>query len=274
MNLMQKAKELAEVYRRNPNIEAILLAGSVAKHMQDEHSDIELHIFWSFPPRDEDRMSPIREVSGRILEYHPYEDEEWSESFLTQEGIKLEISNFLSETVERFTSDVVNRYETDYDKQCIVASLYGGVGLYGEAKVGEWKEKIAVYPSELAERMITKNLWLGNRWKNRNALLKREDWLMYYTVLCDVENKLFGVLFGLNHMYVHHPLFKWMAHSISQMTIKPDKLHERMAGVLTENPENSVKELEALVGEVMELVEEHIPHLNIRGQKEDLGFTK
>ncbi|ACO25716.1 hypothetical protein OY34_05895 [Bacillus anthracis] len=50
---------------------------------------------WSAPPEDEDRQN------GSILSYHPHEETEWFESYLTKDGIKLEISNFLSVTVER-----------------------------------------------------------------------------------------------------------------------------------------------------------------------------
>lgn len=44
MRLKEKAIEISEIYRRNPKIEAIVLAGSVARKLEDEYSDIELHI--------------------------------------------------------------------------------------------------------------------------------------------------------------------------------------------------------------------------------------
>ena len=84
--------------------------------------------------------------------------------------------------------------------------------------------------------MISENLWLSNRWHNRKALLKRKDWLMLYDVICEVQRNIFGVLFGLNKMYVHHPAFKWMPNNVERMTIKPEKLYERMADTLIGNP--------------------------------------
>ncbi|MGQ0416493.1 DUF4037 domain-containing protein, partial [Bacillus sp. HC-TM] len=153
MGLKEKAIEMSEIYRKNPKVEAIILAGSVARRLEDEHSDIELHILWSTPPEDEDRRAPIYHIDGKILSYHPYEEEEWSETYLTKEGIKLEISNFLTETVEKVISDVVDQYDISYEKQCIVSSIHDGVSLYGEGKVNELKEKVAAYPDELAKRM-------------------------------------------------------------------------------------------------------------------------
>ena len=55
---------------------------------------------------------------------------------------------------------------------------------------------------------------------------------MLYDVICEVQRNIFGVLFGLNKMYVHHPAFKWMPNNVERMAIKPEKLYERMADTL------------------------------------------
>lgn len=274
MDLLQQSIDMAAVYKENPKIEAIILAGSVSKNLQDEHSDIELHILWSSPPTDQERRYPIKQIDGTILSYHPYEDEEWSEAYLNQNGIKFEISSFLLESVERFISDVVENYETDYDKQCILASIQSGVGLFGKEKIHELKNRVATYPLQLSKNMISENLWMSNRWNNREALLKREDWLMLYDVICGVQKNLFGVLFGLNQMYVHHPVFKWMKNNIELMEIKPENLHNRMNEILIGDPRKGVIELEELIEEVMRLVREYHPELDISEQKKNIGYVK
>lgn len=265
MGLKEKAIEMSEIYRQNPKVEAIILAGSVARKLEDEHSDIELHILWSMPPEDDDRKGPIHRIDGTILSYYPYEEEEWSETYLTKEGIKLEISNFLTETVEKVISDVVNQYDISYEKQCIVSSVHDGVSLYGREKVNELKDRVVAYPE---------NLWLSNRWHNREALLKRKDWLMLYDVICEAQRNIFGVLFGLNRMYVHHPAFKWMPNNVDRMSIKPENLYERMANALIGKPEYSVQELEVLIQEVLQLVEHHAPELHIAEQQKRIQYAK
>ncbi|WP_459501333.1 DUF4037 domain-containing protein [Bacillus sp. C1] len=274
MQLIDKAIAMAAIYKENPKIEAVILAGSVARNLQDEHSDIELHILWSSSPTDNDRQHPITSIGGTILSYHPYEEEEWSETYLTTEGIKLEISNFLTKTVEQFISDVVDKYETDYEKQCIVSSVHDGVSLYGEMKINQLKDRVTEYPEELAKRMVTENLWLSNRWHNREALLKRKDWLMLYDVICEVQRDIFGVLFGLNKLYVHHPAFKWMFYNIERMKVKPENLYERLTDTLLGNPEYSVKELELLIQEVAHLVHIYVPKLNIDEQQKLIQYVK
>ncbi|MCC2250460.1 DUF4037 domain-containing protein [Virgibacillus sp. AGTR] len=274
MDLFKKAIDMSKIYRENEKVEAIILAGSVSKNLQDEYSDIELHILWSNSPTDEDRQYPIEEVKGTILSYHPYEEEEWSEAYMNQDGIKFEISSFLSTTVDRFIFDVIDRCETDFNKQCILASIDDGISLFGEEIVNGLKNRIAKYPLGLTKQMITENLWLSNRWSNRNALLKRQDWLMLYDVLCGVQKKLFGVLFGLNHMYVNHPAYKWMRFNIERMQIKPENLYDRMTSIMIGDPQNAVQELELLIEEVIVLVEKHNPKLNISEQKKNIGYAK
>ncbi|KWU55962.1 cytoplasmic protein [Bacillus mycoides] len=272
MGLKEKAIEMSEIYRQNQKVEAIILAGSVARKLEDEHSDIELHILWSEPPEDEERLGPINNSGGTILSYHPYEDEEWSETYLTKEGIKLEISNFLKLTVEKIISEVVEQYDINYEKQCIVSSVHDGVSLYGEVKVQDLKDRVEAYPEELAKSMISENLWFSNRWHNREALLKRKDWLMLYDIICEVQRNIFGVLFGLNRMYVHHPAFKWMPYNVEQMTIKPENLYERMADTLIGNPEYSVQELELLIGEVLQLVHTYAPEVTVDEQEKSIFY--
>lgn len=274
MNLAHKSEKMAALYKENPKVKAILLAGSVSKNLHDEHSDIELHILWASSPTDEDRQNPIERIDGKILSYHPYEDEEWSEAYLDQDGVKYEISSFLYETITHFVSDVIDGYETNFDKQCILASIHHGESLYGGETINEFKNRVAAYPLALSENMISENLWFSNRWNNRKALLKREDWLMLYDVICNVEKNLFAVLFGLNQMYIQHPVFKWMYVAIEKMHIKPDHLYERMSNSLLAAPEEGVKELEVLVEEVIQLVEKHHPELEISDQKNHIGYVK
>ncbi|OIU72001.1 DUF4037 domain-containing protein [Rossellomorea aquimaris] len=275
MDIFKKQSvERAKIYQQNPKVESILLAGSVSRGWQDEHSDIELHIFWNDPPTDDDRLSPINKVNGKILSYHPYEDEEWSEAYVTREGVKFEISSYLTSSVEKMIEDVVSRSETDYDKQCIASSVYYGQSLFGEEKITQLKNILHTYPEKLAKEMILENLDFGNRWHNRKALLNRQDWLMLYSVICDAAKKLLGVLFGLNKMYVHHPAFKWMQNSIALMEFRPDNLYERLTEILSGKPENSVAALTDLIDETTLLVEKQFPELINSEKKKRLNYSK
>ncbi|WP_345239346.1 DUF4037 domain-containing protein [Pontibacillus salipaludis] len=262
MNLKILASDIANIYEQNPKVEVVLLGGSVSRNWQDEYSDIELFVFWKGAPTDEERKVPILKLNGNIIDFHPFEDEEWSETYITQ-GVKLEISNFLTETINQVISDVIISYDTDLEKQCIVAAVYNGVTLSGDIVTNSLKEKVSKYPYELSMAMVKENIFLGNRWNNREALLERKDWLMLYKVIVDVQTKLMGILFGLNRQFVHHPAFKWQKHTLNSMEITPVSITTRLESILLDEPKISIRKLEVIVEEMYELVQSELPQIDL-----------
>ncbi|WBL16952.1 DUF4037 domain-containing protein [Sutcliffiella sp. NC1] len=262
MNLKKLADVVAKIYKLNPKVEAVLLGGSVSRNWEDEYSDIELFVFWNEAPSDEDRKTPIKKVKGDIIDFHPFEDDEWSETYTTEE-VKLEISNFLTHTIKQIIDDVTLSFDTDLDKQCIVATVHDGVSLSGDLVIKSMKEKVNSYPVELSLAMIEENIHLGNRWNNREALLNRKDWLMLYKVMVEVQTKVMGMLFGLNRQYVHHPAFKWQKQSLQSMDITPENIVNRLDSIFLDHPSNSVKELEDIIGDVYELIQREYPQIDL-----------
>ena len=262
MTLKLLASNLSKVYMKNPKVAAVLLGGSVSRNWDDEYSDIELFVFWKEGPTDADRTFPINSVNGTVIDFHPFEEEEWSETYVT-DGVKLEISNFLTSTIQNIVNDVILGFDTDLDKQCLVSAIYDGIPLYGEEIISNLKKKVEVYPKDLSVGMINDNIYLGNRWNNREALLKREDWLMLYKVIVSVQTNLMGILFGLNRIYVHHPAFKWQKHSLEAMKIAPHNAFNRFKSILLTHPKESVSELEEIIQEVYELIRTEYPSIDL-----------
>ncbi|WP_078597688.1 DUF4037 domain-containing protein [Evansella clarkii] len=262
MDLTILASNIAKIYGENPKVEAVLLGGSVSRGWYDNYSDIELFVFWKEAPTDEDRINPLTKLKGNILDFYPYEDEEWSETYITG-GVKLEISNFLTDTIIKHINEVILFSETNLDKQCIAATVHYGKPLCGDLLIKTLKEKVNNYPKELSIAMIKENLHLGNRWNNREALLKRKDWLMLYKVMADVQMNIMGMLSGLNHMYVHHPAFKWQKQTLELMIIKPEKIVERLGSLFLKDPSVSIGELEEILQDVYELIQREHPQLDL-----------
>lgn len=262
MNLKVLASDIASIYEQNSKVEVVLLGGSVSRNWQDEYSDIELFVFWKGAPSDEERKAPIIKLNGNIIDFHPYEDEEWSETYITQ-GVKLEISNFLTDTINKVISDVIISYDTDLDKQCIVATVYNGVTLSGDLVINNMKKKVSKYPYELSVAMVKENIFLGNRWNNREALLERKDWLMLYKVMVAVQTNLMGVLFGLNCQFVHHPAFKWQKYTLSSMEVTPDNISNRLESIFLDDPKVSIRELEVIIEEMYELIQRELPEIDL-----------
>lgn len=269
MKLNKLATTISAFYAKNSKVEAVLLAGSVSRNWHDEFSDIELHVFWSQDPDEEDRKAVIREVEGTLLEFHPYEEEEWSETYSVK-GVKMEISNFLTKAVESIIQDVVYQFNTCLDKQCLVAAIHDGVCLYGEYTISNFKRKVEAYPKELGLKMIEKNINLGARWKNCQALLAREDWLMFYQVIYAVQTNVMSILFALNHLYVHHPAYKWQNKSLAMMKIKPDNIEERFNFIARARPKDRLQALESIVADLYPYIKSEYPNIDIKRKDMDV----
>lgn len=57
------AEKAAAAYIANPRVAAVLVAGSVARGLADTNSDIELDVYWSHPPTDDERVAAVEGVS-------------------------------------------------------------------------------------------------------------------------------------------------------------------------------------------------------------------
>ena len=81
---LEVARFVAPIIARNPHVTAVMLGGSASRGHADSYSDIEIGVFWSQPPTEEDRMSPIEPAGGVFWELDPYDPVEghWMEECL------------------------------------------------------------------------------------------------------------------------------------------------------------------------------------------------
>jgi hypothetical protein len=262
VKLYDKAIELCNIYKLNSKVDAAFIGGSVSRDWQDAYSDIEIFVLWESAPTDADRTRPIKAQDGRIIDFFPYEEEEWSETYISQ-GVKLEISNFLTSTIDKLLDDVVLAFDTDLNKQCLAASVLDGIAGSDNQILQTLKAKVHTYPDELRVAMIRDNMDLGTKWNNREALLQRQDWLMLYQMIAEVQTKLMGMLFGLNKQYVHHPAYKWQQHSLALMPLAPVHIAARFESVFLNDPRAGISELEAITEEIYCLVEQQLPEMDL-----------
>lgn len=273
MELKKLAMQAAEQYAHIPKVEAVMLAGSVSRNWQDEFSDIELLILWKEAPSDEERKQIIHQLDGKLLDFHPYEEEEWAETY-TVDGVKFEISSFLTETIRQTIHQVTQKLEVKPDMQCIAAAVQYGIPLYGEAAIEQLKKQAEHYPLALQEKVINHFSDFGSRWNNREALVHRKDWLMFYKVVVSVQTNIMGLLFGLNRQFIPHPAFKWQRNSLALMEIKPDNCVARLESMFFQEPSDAIKELETLIEEIFGLIHHELPHVDLSEAARKAAFVR
>jgi hypothetical protein len=82
---------------------------------------------------------------------------------------------------------------------------------------------------------------------------------------------LLNLLFGLNRMY--HPTFKWTKYFVAEMTIIPPQFFARLERVYRSDPVSGTQELQSLVKETLDLVEKHLPQIDLQAQREEFEKT-
>ncbi|MGB8954691.1 MAG: hypothetical protein WCC10_04920 [Tumebacillaceae bacterium] len=250
---LELARELVSLYAKNEKISVVFVAGSVARGWADEHSDIELDILWKEDPTDEDRMAPIHEANGEIVRFLEWEDNEWSEVYMYK-GVKMEMSHFLQETVEGFIRDVTAAFDTDVDKQVLLAAVQNALPLHGEAVVSALVESMK-YSDGLREAMLEEYLDFQDAWYYA-ALADRDDVVMLHEVMTRVTMRVMSVLCAVNGLYVAHPRFKWFKQTAEKMVVKPEYLVERITKAYRSEAREGLAELQKVAEEVLVLAKQ------------------
>jgi len=250
------AEHAAQFYAANPKVAAVLLAGSVARGTADQFSDIELDIFWAETPSEEERLAPIEPAGGRLL-YKEADDNEWADGFFIG-GVKLDTSQFLTSTMERWLTDALERADPDVEKQLLIAAVQHGQPVAGAPLVARWRAKAADYPDALARQIVAESLSFRPRFF-LEMLAARDDLLLLYKGIVEIEHLILNVLLALNKQYVSHPLHKWLDWQCAQLRIAPPNLAQRLKRILRDEPSAAVDQLHRLIEELFDLVELHQP---------------
>lgn len=269
---LERARRVSAAYAENPKLAALVVAGSVGRGWADEWSDTELDLFWFESPTDEDRKQVLERLNGEPVYYYALEGDEWSDAYFV-DGLKFEISSFLVSTIDRYITDVVERYDAAVEKQLRLAALQNSLPLHGGDRVQAWRAQIARYPDRLAENVIRENIDFGG-WDSVELCFVRGDLLLAYNLLAKVQIQVLAVLLAVNRTYLAHPRGKWLAHTCDGMRFKPERLAERMLFALCVGAVEGAREMDGVIEETFALVEREFPMIDLTNIKRDVRFRR
>jgi hypothetical protein len=255
-----KRRALAEIvapaYAANPKVAGVLLAGSVARGLADDFSDIEIDIYWHTPPTDADLRAPF-ECAGWSIVYRHVDENEWADGFLI-EGVKVDTSQFLVSTLDRWLDEALVRGDTEPEYQVRITAIRHGQQLYGADLIERWRARTAIYPEVLARAMVAQHLEFRPRYI-MEMLAARDDVLLLHQDLVAAEQLILSVLMGVNRVYAPHPYHKWLDWEIGQLKYAPPDLNRRLRQILRAEPRAAVDQLHGLIEETFALVDLHLP---------------
>ena len=255
---LDTARHLADIYRHLPTVEALFVAGSVARGTADVGSDLEIDILWREPPSDRDRRYAMDITSAHIDFIAEYEDDEWSERYHLN-GLQVDISGFLTRNVRQYIDEVTVRCNPAPERQWLLSALQDGLPLSGDRLLRELLGRL-IYPDALARAVIAQGLDFEALWYYQR-LADRHDSIMLHQVFARAELSLMTCLCGLNRLYLPHPDFKWAQPLVDRMAHVPRRLLLRLESAFSADPKQGLGIFQSLALETSELIQEEWPDL-------------
>ncbi len=265
------AHKIAPAFTANPKVEACFVFGSTALGIADQYSDLELAFIWSQLPSTEELQAVAQSVDVKGWEIEPYGEAKqvWLEQFYLY-GMKVEAGHWARDTIDNIVLDVIERYDVSqngllFEKQATASNLQRAVVLYGEDIIKHWQTRLSPYPEELAVAMVQKHLKF-RPFDGQQILTERLEIPMLYENNCAIVRWLLNLLFGLNRIY--YPGFKWTRYFVEEMDIKPPEFFARLERVFQSDAVSGTCELRQLSEETFDLVEKHLPQVDLKQQRE------
>jgi hypothetical protein len=262
------AEAMAPRYAANDGVAAVLLAGSVARGLADDRSDVEVDVYWHRPPTDGERRAVVDEAGWEWV-YAEVDDNEWADG-VRLDGVKVDVSQFTTSTIDSYVEALLSG-DTEPELQVRATALLDGRALAGSDLIESWRVRLAAYPDALARAMVDGGL--PPRPVERLEMLReRDDPVLLTRDLLEGVHGLLDALFAVNRKYVPHPYHKWLTFECSQLRLAPPDLEARIRAVLAA-PMDGVPGFVSLAEETFDLVEQHVPAYDVAAARADFGSS-
>jgi hypothetical protein len=264
------AQKIADAYRDYPNARAFLVGGSVSRRCADQYSDLEIGVFWEGEVPAQERRDAVSRLGGELWTID--RDGRFMEHFglyalETNEGsfigsCMVSMNHNTVADMEDTLLAVLERCDTNPDFQELLFAVQHSIPLRGNDLVTQWNARTALFPEELAAKIVQQNLSFGP-WFIPQAYAARNDFLILHQHFRTVVQHLVRLLLGLNRLYLPSTEFKWLDQTLAQLTLTPPHLSERLRLVFqTTDLPDGWRKLQALIFETLNLVDAHLPLVN------------
>jgi hypothetical protein len=135
--------------------------------------------------------------------------------------------------------------------------------LAGKARYFANRKAIPQYPRALAKKVVEQNL--GFFWKGclENQGLKRGELLFVYDAISFTLKRLINILSAMNGLYFWAGEPRWIEYRSRKMKFCPPALWPRIRRMYQSPPDEALKELDRLIGEVLSLVRRQMPEVDM-----------
>jgi hypothetical protein len=250
------ARDLTAGLRRFPDLRAVVVGGSVARGYSDAWSDLELLLYWDVDP-DPDLRLDVMAALGAAFRYGPDRPGHWS-AYLVG-SFPVDVWHRTGAAEEVALDAVLRDYSLDLIANNLLDTIRSGIPLAGDERIQPWKDRLAVYPDELAARFLEHYLPHFHL-RHLTYAARRDNPTAFYHTLSDIQCSLFLVLLALNGHWF--PTYRWMYRALDAMPIVPAAIGLRLRQMYREPPLMATDQLREVLVETLDLVKTRFPRLD------------
>jgi predicted nucleotidyltransferase len=239
------------------DLRATLLAGSVAQGTADEHSDIDLLNYYDDLPDQQTFDEVLREAGGeRIGDLGDPRPDGFAVRYRF-DGIEVQTGGQLITELDRRLGRI-EAGDVGWITAKVAMGLLEGSALHGDELIRDWQSR-ARYPEVLRRREVEANLGWFPIWALDQHLASRDAELFRRQMLLEGAFKVVAVLSAVNRLYFTTFQFKRAAAHVDQMSVKPERLADRLDRVANLPLSEAADELRKLVEETKAIVRHELP---------------
>jgi hypothetical protein len=244
-----------------------ILSGSAARGVSDEDSDIEIVFYVEALPARSACEAWLQRVGASDIGFETEsseEDQRWV--FFVFREISVEAGWQLLAAHEQRIDALARGRVAAHGPLTLAWIMHEAVSLRSVGLLHRWQQQLAPYPETLTQKILTDatHFWffphfLAVRW----ALIHRGAHLALLERLYQDTRNMLRILFAINQQW--EPDWKWLRGELPRLTIKPERLLERIDAIFLEpNLERRVTLSMGLLREVLALVPEQYDVARVR----------
>lgn len=230
-----------------PEVAAVAVSGSTARGLADDHSDLELGVYWHEPPTEAARAR-ISEALGAQVRRRFTRPEVWfGVDNLTLDGFQVDIAMNTVRAIDETLRRSVDEADPGLEGHQLVAMLRELRPLSGVDQVRSWQGRIT-YSEALRDAMLERHLQITPAAGLRLDVARGDRFRVAERVVAWVRALTIG-LFALDRTWFVG--FKAARHRLHALQHRPDRLEERLAACFSEDLGVVEEAAIGLMGEVL-----------------------
>ena len=258
---IELTSELAKVYAAQKDVRMIVLGGSPSRNLSDAYSDVDMIVYWEQIDQAFIDNVPLKNLGGDLKVHLNMQTSQMELYYF--DTLIFEVGHVTMGVWEEMVDSVLEKHQGN---PMVLKSLGGfldSIPIYGQDQVAEWKTKVKTIPDEFAVKFVERNLSFYWHGCIKNQGLKRGEVVFFYDAVCQTVKRLMAILSGLNGRYfaVYEP--RWIDYELSKMSIKPDRMWERIQNLYEIDRYQALDQMEQLIREVVDLVKLHMPQVDM-----------